>query len=93
MIINLKRFKIEGMKVKQPFSGRDFVTKYLFIYLLIYTLRYVDIYNKKHKNIVIYTTHYIPIAIQMVFNKQICMLIYVNQSNGEKRESVLDYAS
>ena len=32
----------------------------------------------------IYTTHYIQIAIQMVFNKQICMLIYVNQNNGEK---------
>ena len=25
----------------------------------------------------IYTTHYVQIAIQMVFNKQICMLIYV----------------
>ena len=24
------------------------------------------------------------IAIQMVFNKQICMLIYANQNNGEK---------
>ena len=56
----------------------------LFIYLFIYTLFYVDIYNKKHKNIVIYTTHYIRIAIQMVFNKQICMLIYVNQNNVEK---------
>ena len=33
---------------------------------------------------VIYTTHCIQIAIQMVFNKQICMLIYINQSNGEK---------
>ena len=32
----------------------------------------------------IYTTHYIQIAIQMVFNKQICMLIYVNQDNGGK---------
>ena len=57
---------------------------YLFIYLFIYTLFYVDICNKKNKNIVIYTTHYIQIAIQMVFNKQICMLIYVNQTNGEK---------
>ena len=54
------------------------------IYLFIYTLFYVDIYNKKHKNIVIYTTHYVQIAIQMVFNKQICMLIYVNQNNSEK---------
>ena len=33
---------------------------------------------------VIYTTHYIQIAKQMVFNKQICMLIYVNQNNGER---------
>ena len=33
---------------------------------------------------VIYTTHYIQTAIQMVFNKQICMLIYVNQNNGGK---------
>ena len=32
----------------------------------------------------IYATHYIQIAIQMVFDKQICMLIYVNQNNGEK---------
>ena len=32
----------------------------------------------------IYTTHYIQIAIQIVFNKEICMLIYVNQDNGEK---------
>ena len=32
----------------------------------------------------IYTTHHLPIAIQMVSNKQICMLIYVNQTNGEK---------
>ena len=36
---------------------------YLFIYLFIYTLFYVDICNKKHKNIVIYTTQYIQIAI------------------------------
>ena len=27
------------------------------VHLFIYTLFYVDIYNKKHKNIVIYTTH------------------------------------
>ena len=59
-------------------------TDLLFIYLFIYTLFYVDIYNKKHKNIVIYTTNYVQIAIQMVFNKQICMLIYVNQNNSEK---------
>ena len=32
----------------------------------------------------IYTTHYIKIAIQMVFNKQICMLIYINQNEWEK---------
>ena len=32
----------------------------------------------------IYATHYVQIAIQMVFDKQICMLIYVNQNNGEK---------
>ena len=32
----------------------------------------------------IYTTHYIQIVIQMVFSKQIYMLIYVNQNNGEK---------
>ena len=29
------------------------------------------------------TTRYIQIAIQMAFNKQIFMLIYVNQNNGE----------
>ena len=34
---------------------------------------------------VIYPIHYIQIAIQMVFNKPICMLIYANQNNGEKR--------
>ena len=32
----------------------------------------------------VYTTHYMQIAIQIVFNKQICMLIYVNQNNREK---------
>ena len=52
--------------------------------LFIHNLFYVDICNEKYKNIVIYTTHYIQIAIQMVFNKQICMLIYLNQNNGEK---------
>ena len=36
----------------------------------------------------IYTTTYIQIAIQMVFNKQICMLIYVNQNNGGKMNCV-----
>ena len=51
--------------------------------MIIYTLFYVDIYNKKYKT-VIYTTHHLPIAIQMVSNKQICMLIYVNKTNGEK---------
>ena len=34
----------------------------------------------------IYTTHYIQIVIQIVFSKQICMLIYVNQNNVEKNE-------
>ena len=50
----------------------------LFIYL---SKLYVGTYNKsnKKKKIVIYTTHYIQIAIQMVFNIQICMLIYVNE--------------
>ena len=33
----------------------------------------------------IYTTNYIQRAMQIVFNKQICMLIYVNQNNGEKK--------
>ena len=37
-----------------------------------------------YENIVIYTAHYIQTAIQMEFNKQICMLIYVNQNNGDK---------
>ena len=32
----------------------------------------------------IHTTHYIQIAIQMIFNKEICMLIYFNQTNGGK---------
>ena len=32
----------------------------------------------------IYTTRYIQIAIQILFNKQISMLIYVNQNNGKK---------
>ena len=32
----------------------------------------------------VYTTHYMQIAIQIAFNKQICMLIYVNQNNREK---------
>ena len=52
----------------------------LFIYLYLF---YVDIYNKKHITVT-YTTHYIQIAIQMVINKHIGMLIYVNQTNGEK---------
>ena len=37
----------------------------LFIYLSIYTLFYVNFYNKSIKNIVIYTTHYIQVPIQM----------------------------
>ena len=55
----------------------------MILLLFIYTLFYVDIYNKKHKT-VIYTTHYMQIAILIVFNKQICMLIYINQNSGEK---------
>ena len=39
----------------------------------------------KAKKIVIYTTHYIQIAVQMVSRKQICMLIYVNQKIGENK--------
>ena len=58
-------------------------TTYLFIYLYF---SFANIYNKKHKNIVIYTTHYIQIAMQMLFNKQICMQVYVNQSNGKKNK-------
>ena len=82
-------------KLKQNFQKGEVVTgktllfvigQFFFspvIYLFTYTLFYVDIYNKKHKT-VIYTTHYIKIAIQMVFNKQIHMLVYVNQTNWEK---------
>ena len=29
-------------------------------------------------------THYIQAAVQMVFNKEMCMLIYINQNNGAK---------
>ena len=66
------------------FKMKTKICEYIKIYyLFIYTLFYVDIYNKKHKSM-IYTTHYIQIAIQMVFNIQICMLIYVNQNKEEK---------
>ena len=41
----------------------------LFIYF-IYILFYVDIYNKSIKSIVIYTTQYIQVAIQI--NKYVC---------------------
>ena len=54
----------------------------IYHYLFIRTLSYVDIYNKSKQN-VIYTTHYMQIAIQMVVNLQICMLIYVNQKWGK----------
>ena len=47
-------------------------------------LYFILTFTIKSIKTVIYTTHIIQIAIQMVFNKQICMLIYVNQNNGEK---------
>ena len=54
---------------------------YLFIYLFIY---FMLAFTIKSIKTVIYTFHYIQLAIQMVFNKQICMLVYVNQNNREK---------
>ena len=54
-----------------------------FIYLYFILCWNIVIYTT-HSDIVIYTTHYTQIAIQIVFNKQICMLIYVNQKNEEK---------
>ena len=54
------------------------VATHLFIYL------YFILCWQGIKNIVIYTTHYIEIAMQTVFSKEICRLIYVNQYNGKK---------
>ena len=55
---------------------------HLFIYLFI--LYFMLTFKIKSIKTVIYTTYYIQIAIQMAFNEQICMLIYVNQNNREK---------
>ena len=40
----------------------------------IRNIKHGDLYNSLHTNN----------DTQMVFNKQICMLIYVNQANGKK---------
>ena len=56
--------------------SRAFIYWSMFYFMLTFTIKSIKI--------VIYATHYIQIAIQMVFNKEICMLIYVNQNNGEK---------
>ena len=89
--INIKHFRITNRFLRNFRNNRETHCQYiyLFTYLSIYLFTYLFIYfmlafTIKSIKTVIYTFHYIQIAIQMVFNKQICMLIYVNQNNREK---------
>ena len=53
-----------------------------FILFILYFMLTFKIKSIKHSDL--YHSPYTNSYTQMVFNKQICMLIYVNQTNGEK---------